>query len=48
MILALMLGFAILVYTLKEKDNEGYYALFICLAFIVLGILCIRSARKQS
>jgi hypothetical protein len=44
-ILALFLALGIVGISIKERDNEGYYGLFICLALVIVGVLCIRNAK---
>jgi len=40
-VLALIFGFGIVVYSLKEDDSSGFQGLFISAGMIALGIFCL-------
>jgi hypothetical protein len=42
------LSFSILVYSLKEQDNAGFYGMILSFGLIFLGFYTIKKAQKIS
>ncbi len=46
LVLGLLLTLAIFLYSLKEKDNGGFYYLILSLGFVVPGTYCLVKSNK--